>query len=122
MPYDCRYVGGKATPERFLTCPLRLDHTLSSADGLFTWARRVNGDENQVDKAMEECSEFITVMLQYRQGRAIIADVVDEIADVMIMMAQMRTIYGEREIDARLKVKLKRLGERVLPSIEGVDQ
>lgn len=122
LPYDCSYLGGRNTAARPETCPLQLDSSLSNTGVLFDWARRVNGDESQIDKAIEECAELIGALVQHRQKRVSYEAVVDEIADVTIMAAQMRLMFGECAVDVRLKEKLKRLSERVLPRVEGVDQ
>ena len=53
------------------------------------------GENSQVDKAVEEMSELTKALLKYRIGFAILDDIIGEIADVQIMLEQLRMIYGD---------------------------
>ena len=71
------------------------------------------GRENQIEKAIEEMAE-LTVALKHHKDNKITRDkVVTEIADVIIMMDQLRIIYGVDVIDAEIKRKLDRLSSRL---------
>ena len=77
---------------------------------LQTW-----GEQSQKAMAIEECSELITKLI--KEGRNVNGssehEIVEEIADVIIMMEQLQKIYGKKEVtDAKTK-KLKRLGKRL---------
>ena len=52
------------------------------------------GAENQMDQAIEECAELIVAIRHYRRGRASISAIAEEIADVEIMMTQLRLIFN----------------------------
>lgn len=83
------------------------------------------GIEPQVDMAIEECSELIKALLKYRRKQygggkfckdIQRADIIDEIADVSIMLEQLKIIYSfsEKEIEERIEFKLNRQMERIL--------
>ena len=70
------------------------------------------GPEHQVDMAIEEMAELIKALLKMRRpDKASLTDVLEEIADVQIMLDQLRLIYGQTH-DAET-AKLVRLQERV---------
>lgn len=70
------------------------------------------GLEHQVDMAIEEMAELMQALLRMRRpGRGKLCDVLDEMADVQIMLDQLRIIYGQTH-DAEM-AKLVRLQERV---------
>lgn len=70
------------------------------------------GEEHQIGKAIEECAEFIkAVAMPVPVGEG--DRVVDEIADVFIMMHQMRLMWGSRVVDERIAFKLKRLEQLI---------
>jgi len=73
------------------------------------------GNGSQIMMAIEECAEFIKAASKL--GREIngstIDDVCSEIADVEIMMEQMRIIFPESAIDKYKEEKLKRLADRL---------
>lgn len=71
------------------------------------------GIEAQQLQLIEECSELITAILHYKRGKCTTADVVTEIADVMIMCEQMRIVYGEHDVDAQIEYKLQRMKSRL---------
>ena len=53
------------------------------------------GPEFQKDMCIEECAELIHAIQKNRRGRATIDDMLEEIADVQIMLIQMRIILKE---------------------------
>ena len=78
------------------------------------------GMESQVDMAIEEMSELTKALLKYRRalkGNTDISvskahsDILEEIADVEIMLDQMKIIYGEPICERKNKVD--RLKERL---------
>lgn len=78
------------------------------------------GTESQVDMAIEEMSELTKALLKYRRalkGNTDISvskahsDILEEIADVEIMLDQMKIIYGEPICER--KHKIDRLKERL---------
>ena len=71
------------------------------------------GVESQTDMAIEECAELINALEKHRRGRNSKADVVEEIADVMIMCFQMTYIFGGKQTYAEIEYKASRLKGRI---------
>lgn len=71
------------------------------------------GRDAQEVHAIEELSELTTALTQHVRGRADDDEVVDEIADVLIVANQLALIYGEAEVESRIDYKINRLNERV---------
>jgi len=71
--------------------------------------------------AIEECSELITVIAKYGRNYngATKEQVIDEIADMMIMMEQLQHIFGFSAVADRKDYKLNRLKIR-LEEFKGV--
>ena len=78
------------------------------------------GDEHQVDKLLEELGELITAIIKERQcSTEIMLDcVIDEIADVLIMIEQYMLIKGIKLkiVNDRKKLKV----DRTLVRMEGI--
>jgi hypothetical protein len=73
------------------------------------------GEEAQLKMAIEEMAELIVKLVKlgrFKNGSEI-SQVIEEIADVEIMMAQLRLIFGGDSIDEVKKRKLARLFELV---------
>ena len=71
------------------------------------------GENAQIDMAIEECAELITALMDRRRGRGGDNAVAEEIADVEIMLEQLRIVIGkERCFDALLS-KWNRLEQRL---------
>lgn len=79
-------------------------------------AVKAYGRESQICMAVGECGEFLTLIGRQAQGRATDDAWIDEIADVFIMMLQMRSLWGETLVDDRIREKLIRLSSRLRPS------
>lgn len=71
------------------------------------------GVENQEGMMIEECSELITALRHKARGRASADDIIDELADVMIMAQQLAIVYGQRKVENRIIDKLQRQIERI---------
>jgi len=69
------------------------------------------GAENQVRKAVEELTELSVALLHSLDGRGDTENILEEMADVEIMLEQLHVIFGYG--DYRL-VKECRLAERLL--------
>ena len=78
------------------------------ADAIATW-----GPDFQVIKIREEMGELQTAMARYEFGRESIDAVIDEVADVTIMMHQARLIFGAGLVDAAIERKLARLSDKI---------
>ncbi len=72
------------------------------------------GDEAQLDKAIEECAELILAIQHRKIHRATNEHVIEEVADVQILMDQLSIIFNEDAV-ADMKVKkLDKLRRKVL--------
>lgn len=69
------------------------------------------GKQFQINMAIEECSELITKLIKRKRSvnGATDEEICDEIADVEIMMGQLRLIFDSSLIDKRKKYKINRL-------------
>lgn len=77
--------------------------------------------DNQFDVAIEEMSELTKAICKYRRyyrkygvgsiGASL--SIKEECADVCIMMAQIRLMVGEEEVDRVINEKLDRLAQRI---------
>ena len=58
------------------------------------------GKQSCVMTAIEELGELVVALSQFEnRGKGTIDDVITEIADVELMCAQLRIIYGDKEVD-----------------------
>jgi NTP pyrophosphatase (non-canonical NTP hydrolase) len=71
------------------------------------------GEEAQLNLAGEECSELDVALHRLIRGRADEKDVIEEIADVMVMMEQLTLIFEEDAIEAQVEKKMYRLKQRI---------
>lgn len=70
------------------------------------------GEQAQFDQAIEECAELITALLHYRRDKTDASKVIDEMADVILMLGQLRWMFGAEEVEralVRKRVKLEGL-------------
>lgn len=89
---------------------------LARIDDLTIKARCKWGDTPQRIKTVEELSELAVVLCKAINGSPVTMEaIVDEIADVLIVVNQMRHHYGEIQVDQRIEYKLDRL-ERAIAS------
>lgn len=71
------------------------------------------GIEHQKKKAVEEIGELLTEISREQDSRTTKWLIAGEIADVMILMEQLRIIYGQTRVDSMLEIKANRLAERL---------
>ena len=71
------------------------------------------GAPKQLDQLCEECAEVIVAVSHMRRGRIAPADIIEELADVEIMLDQMKLIFPEGEWAAHREAKLERLKNRL---------
>ena len=81
----------------------------SAQNKVITDALDVFGPDHQIDKCIEECGELIAALTRYRDGRATVEDVVDELADVGVMQRQMVKHFGPAAVERRTAEKIERL-------------
>jgi len=73
------------------------------------------GEEAQYDQAVEECAELITALKHFRRGKVDQQVVIDELADVTLMLGQLTWMFGTELVEASVEKKLKKLS-RLLES------
>lgn len=72
------------------------------------------GKEAQVDKAIEEMAELTKALLKERRFGGSVQDVIEETADVLIMMCQMILIFDAKtQVDDVIHSKIERLKNRL---------
>ena len=71
------------------------------------------GQPSQINMVVEECAELISSIQRYERGRTKPADVIDEVADVLITLGYLVEVFGEDAVKAQLARKWDRLRERV---------
>jgi len=67
------------------------------------------GEEAQYDQAIEECAELIASLQHYKRGKVGEADIIDELADVTLMIGQLSWMFGVEKIDQAIEQKLIKL-------------
>jgi NTP pyrophosphatase (non-canonical NTP hydrolase) len=67
----------------------------------------------QADMAIEECSELIQAICKRKRGYQNEDNLIEEIADVCIMMDQMKLMFGIDKVEAVIDKKLNLLKERL---------
>jgi len=77
-------------------------HILDSA--IETW-----GKFSQFQMAFGECGEFIALAGRIVQDRATNEEIIDEVADVTIMMRQIAISVGEDAVRKRIKYKMGKI-------------
>lgn len=68
------------------------------------------GKLNQIIKAMEECGELIQALARWAEGEPVIGNICEEIADVEIMLEQVKVILGEQYEEYLELKKAEKLG------------
>lgn len=77
------------------------------------------GELAQIMMAMGECAELIAELNRWiNQNRSDKEAVAEEIADVEILMGQLRYLIGDDIVDSAKNKKLKRLAEILAGNIE----
>jgi NTP pyrophosphatase (non-canonical NTP hydrolase) len=86
-----------------------------SNEKLYALALDKWGRDAQLNMVVEECAELIVKLGHYRRERATKESVLDELADVSIMVNQACHILGitDNELESAIKFKLNRLAERL---------
>ena len=81
--------------------------------GVFDAAIRRHGEPRQTDMMIEEMSELTKAILKFRRSASdeTVDAILEEMADVEIMLDQMKMIFGSCAVHRRLKVR--RLANRL---------
>lgn len=67
------------------------------------------GEEAQYSQMIEECAELITTLQHFSRGKADSDAVVDELADVFLMVGQLAYMFGEDQLTAAVEKKIIKL-------------
>ena len=73
------------------------------------------GIDSQIDKAIEEMSELTEELMLYKYNYPDTnsLNLIDEIADVKIMINQLSAFFGEEQVKERVVYKLARTIDRI---------
>lgn len=67
------------------------------------------GREAQFEQVIEECAELIAAIKHFRRGKTNEQAVVDELADVLLMVGQMVYMLGEDRVSVSVGEKVEKL-------------
>jgi NTP pyrophosphatase (non-canonical NTP hydrolase) len=85
----------------------------SNDQALFREVLHAWGRDAQINMAVEECAELVQALCHYRRQRCSAADVCNEIADVWILVLQLRAMFGEHLVMEKFRAKMHRLRLRL---------
>lgn len=69
------------------------------------------GEEAQYDQAVEECAELIAALKHFRRGKVGRQAVIDELADVTLMLGQLTWMFGTDLVEESVQKKLEKLNK-----------
>lgn len=69
------------------------------------------GIESQIILLMEECAELTVALSHKWRGQDV--NVIEEIADVQIMLDTLKLVFGEDEVKQAIRTKVARLKKRL---------
>lgn len=89
------------------------------------------GNHVQIDIAVEEMAELLKALMKFKRNEPELPNYVDdyikdsnestavieEIADVCIMMEQLKWMFGHDAVNTQITYKLRRLQERISPKV-----
>jgi hypothetical protein len=113
---DAARIAGEKHDRYLKTFGCRLGDWVMTVDTTANIAERALaawGENAQIDIAIEECAELITALLDRRRGRGCDNAVAEEIADVEIMLSQLRIMIGKERCFDALCAKWSRLEKRL---------
>jgi len=67
------------------------------------------GREGQYDQAVEECAELIAAIKHFRRGRIQDKELIEELADVVLMVGQLIYMLGPDRIEKAVEKKIGKL-------------
>ncbi len=82
-----------------------------SSDVVYRNAIMTYGEIAQIDVAIEEMAELIQALSKYKRGKE--HNVEEEIADVSIMLEQLKIIFDNRKVKKIKRRKIARLESRL---------
>jgi NTP pyrophosphatase (non-canonical NTP hydrolase) len=78
-------------------------------DEIYRTALKKWGAEAQYDQAVEECAELIAVLKHYRRAKVDEKAVIDELADVSLMIGQLIYMFGPKKVERAIEEKIMKL-------------
>jgi len=94
--------------------------TMSNKEiAIYDCALELWGHESQIDMTIEECAELIQALMKYRRKQGdhdeALESVIEEIADVEIMLGQMKVLFDFQgnKVEYAKRRKLRRLEEMI---------
>lgn len=77
---------------------------------------KIRGGKTQIIKTCEEMSELQTALLHYCNGKDSVNHVTEEIADVLVMIEQLKIIFNvsEKDVEEIMEYKILREKARIL--------
>jgi len=109
-------------PKKTATLVRQQEPVELSKDEVLQMAIKRWGPALQVNQAVQECAELIHELTDALRGQANLETMSEEIADVEIMVAQLKMIYNNKEkIKAYKVAKLQRLAEIILAKPQNAD-
>ncbi|MGK2905844.1 MAG: antitoxin [Desulfuromonadales bacterium] len=67
------------------------------------------GESAQYDQTIEECAELIATLQHFARGKVDKDAVVNELADVFLMVGQLTYMFGEDQLSAAVEQKIAKL-------------
>ena len=78
-------------------------------DDLFAATLEKWGKEAQYDQTIEECAELIAALKHFKRGKVSEDEIIDELADVILMSEQLTFMFGEARVSRAIDKKLYKL-------------
>ena len=77
------------------------------------YVRTINkwGEKAQFEQAIEECAELIATLQHFARGKVDRDVVIDELADVYLMVGQLAYMFGEEDLNASVERKIIKLNK-----------
>ncbi|NCO53301.1 MAG: antitoxin [Deltaproteobacteria bacterium] len=69
------------------------------------------GAEAQYEQMVEECAELIAALKHFQRGKIGRSELIDELADVRLMVGQLSWMLGEDQVHTAIEKKLVKLQE-----------
>ncbi|PNU20868.1 antitoxin [Geothermobacter hydrogeniphilus] len=67
------------------------------------------GEEAQYDQMVEECAELIAGLKHFKRDKVGTEAIINELADVTLMVGQLTWMFGPDRVEAAMEAKLKKL-------------
>ena len=83
------------------------------AHEIYRKAIETYGVEPQTKMAIEEMAELTNALMKFARGRVTVDDIVEEIADVSVMIQQLSIIFGQKAVQLQIDYKTQRLAKRL---------